>query len=45
MLSSLKSGIDGIAKAWNVDDSRFRLTLEVGEPVKMGAVEISVQSE
>lgn len=42
MLASNKSTLDAIAEAWGVDDSRFRLTLEIGDPVKFGAVEVSV---
>lgn len=42
-IASLKSGFDGIAEALGVNDSRFRLTFEMGEPVKGGAVTITVE--
>lgn len=38
MLASIKGMLDGIADAWGVNDSLFRITLEVGEPVRRGAV-------
>ena len=38
MLASIKSGLDSVAEAWGVDDSRFAFTLEMGEVVKFGAV-------
>lgn len=44
MLSSLKSAIDGIADGLNVNDSRFRYTLEIGEPVKCGRIEVSIEN-
>lgn len=40
MLASIKAGLDGVAAAWGVDDNRFRMTIEIGEPVRHGAVEI-----
>lgn len=42
MAASMKAAFDGIAEAWGVDDSRFRLTLEIGAPVKHGAVIVEV---
>lgn len=40
-LASLKSALDGIADAWNVDDTRFRpITINFGEKVKNGNVKI-----
>lgn len=42
MLASLKSGLDGIAETWGVNDSRFRLELSIGPPVKNGSVVISI---
>lgn len=42
MLASLKSGLDGIADAMRVDDSRFRITFALTEPTKGGKVRITV---
>lgn len=42
MVSTWKSGRDGMADAWGVNDKRFRMTLDVGEPVKGGKVVIKV---
>lgn len=43
MLASIKAGLDGIAQAWGVDDSRFRLTLQIGEVVKNGTIRIETE--
>lgn len=37
-LAQSKALLDGVSQALGVDDSRWRLTLEMGEPVKGGAV-------
>ena len=42
LVASIKAHIDGIADALGVDDSRWRLTIERGEPVKGGAVIVEV---
>ncbi len=43
LLASCKSGLDGLADAMRVNDSRFRITFDMGEPVKGGAcVKVSV---
>lgn len=42
MLASIKSGLDGVADAIGVDDSKWTLTIQRGEPVKGGAVVVSV---
>lgn len=42
LLAAMKYGLDGIANAWGVDDSRFELTLKRGEPVKGGKVVVEV---
>lgn len=42
MLASIKAGLDGIADATGVDDSRWTLSLEKGDPIKGGAVVIEV---
>jgi len=43
MLASIKAGLDGVAEAWRVDDSRFRLAIEIGDVVKHGAVILEVR--
>jgi crossover junction endodeoxyribonuclease RusA len=40
-LASIKSGLDGIADGLGVNDSRFRLSCEIG-PVKAGCGEVRV---
>ena len=42
VLSSCKAGCDGIADATGIDDSRWSLALGWGEPVKGGAVLVSI---
>lgn len=42
MLSSIKSGLDGIADALGVDDNRFSLSINRCEPEKGGRVSITV---
>lgn len=41
MLASLKSGLDGIADAWKVDDNRFKLTISTVDEIA-GMVKIDV---
>ena len=43
MLASLKPGLDGVVDAIGVDDSKWTLTLQRGEPVPGGCVHISVE--
>lgn len=43
MIASMKSGLDGVAQAWGVDDNRFHIAMEVGAPVKFGAVQIEAR--
>lgn len=38
IISSFKSGRDGLADGWGVNDRRFKPTYTFGEPVKNGAV-------
>lgn len=38
LLASMKSGLDGLADATGVDDSRWSLSFELGEPVPGGQV-------
>lgn len=43
LLARMKAGIDGMCDALGIDDRRFqRVTVEVGEPVKGGAVEVTI---
>lgn len=42
LLASMKAGLDGIALAWNVNDSRFVPHVHIGKPVKNGSVVIEV---
>ena len=39
-IASLKAGLDGLAMAWGVNDSLFKLTFEKMPPVKGGRVTI-----
>ena len=43
MLASIKAGIDGIADALGIDDSRFRLAMEVVEPASSGVGVVQVE--
>jgi len=45
MLAAMKSGLDGLADAMGVDDSRWRVAFEVSEPVKGGIVLVQVSEE
>lgn len=42
MLASFKQGIDAISESIGVDDHRFGFTLTRGEPVKGGAVQVTI---
>lgn len=42
MLAAMKAGLDGLAAASGVDDSRWQITIARGEPVKGGAVDVAV---
>jgi crossover junction endodeoxyribonuclease RusA len=42
MLASIKSGLDGIADVIGVDDSKWALTIQRGDVVKGGAVQVAV---
>ena len=42
MLASIKSGLDGIADATGVDDSKWHLGIARGERIKNGAVLVRV---
>lgn len=41
-IASIKAGLDGIAAAWKVNDSKFRLQAAIGEPVKGGKVVVQL---
>lgn len=41
-LSSIKAGIDGMAEAWGIDDSRFFYQIVKGEITKQGAVKVEI---
>jgi crossover junction endodeoxyribonuclease RusA len=45
MFSSIKSHLDGIANAMDVDDAGWTFTLRRGDPVKGGAVLLHFQSD
>jgi len=45
MLASMKAGLDGLADAMGVDDSKWRVGFEVVEPVKGGRVMVEVSEE
>lgn len=44
-ISMLKSGIDGIADALGIDDSRFVLRFQMGDVVKGGRVAVDITGE
>jgi crossover junction endodeoxyribonuclease RusA len=46
VIASLKSGLDGIADALAIDDSRFRLAIEMlPEIVKGGRIDVVVDAD
>jgi crossover junction endodeoxyribonuclease RusA len=42
MLASMKSGLDGLADALKVDDSKWQISFNVAEPFKGGKVEVTI---
>jgi crossover junction endodeoxyribonuclease RusA len=44
LVASMKAGLDGLADAIGVDDSRWQLVIEMGEPVKGGCVCVTVDA-
>ena len=42
LLARIKSGIDGVADGFGVDDSRFKYTIEIGKVVPPGWVRVEV---
>ena len=47
MIASFKAGQDGLADAWGVDDSLFKMHYDpkVGEPVKHGMIVITQRNK
>lgn len=44
-LASIKSGLDGIAESWGVNDKMFRpITIDFGDKVDNGHVSISIKN-
>lgn len=43
LIASMKAATDGIADALGIDDSKFETTYRMGEPVKGGAVLVTVR--
>jgi len=43
LVASMKYALDGVSEAWGVDDSRWKLAVERGDPVKGGCVMIEVR--
>ncbi|MFZ9885496.1 MAG: endodeoxyribonuclease RusA [Candidatus Limnocylindrus sp.] len=43
MLAAIKAGIDAASDHVGVDDSRWTLTLAIGQPIKGGAVVIELE--
>lgn len=43
LIASFKAGADGIADACGIDDADFIPTYRVGEPVKGGAVRVTIE--
>ena len=42
-LASIKSGLDGVADAMGIDDSRWALRIEKGDPVQRGMIIIKIE--
>lgn len=42
MLASIKAGLDGIAQAIGVDDSKWTISIAKGEPIKGGLVTVEI---
>lgn len=42
LIASMKAATDGIADAIGIDDSKFETTYRMGEPVKGGAVLVTI---
>jgi crossover junction endodeoxyribonuclease RusA len=41
-LASFKAALDGIADALGVNDNQFKLTVQMGQPIKGGIVEVTL---
>ncbi len=44
LIASMKAATDGLADALGIDDSLFDITYRMGEPVKAGAVHVTVSA-
>ena len=44
LIASMKAATDGISDALGIDDSKFTTTYSIGEPVKGGAVHVTIRS-
>lgn len=42
MIGAFKNGRDGMADAWGVDDTTFRPTYRIAEPIKGGKITVEV---
>lgn len=43
LLASMKSGLDGVADAWGVNDTRFRpITIDFGDVIKGGLIKLKI---
>lgn len=45
LIASMKAATDGIADALRIDDSKFEVSYRIGEPVKGGAVLVTISLE
>ena len=45
MLAAMKAGLDGLADAMGVDDSKWKISMQVSDPVKGGIVLVQVTGE
>lgn len=43
LIASMKAATDGIADALRIDDSRFEVSYRIGDPVKGGAVLVTIE--
>ena len=45
LIASMKAGLDGLAQALGVDDSRFNLTIRHGPVIPGGAVHVTIEKD
>jgi crossover junction endodeoxyribonuclease RusA len=43
IIASMKAATDGIADALRIDDSKFEVSYRMGDPVKGGAVQVTIE--